>query len=151
VERILVVDDEPGIRSFLREALEDMGYTVVEAGDGQQAIDLLDKEHFHLLLTDLKMPRLDGMNLVRKVRSELPDMEILVLTAHGTVDSAVEAMKLGAHDYLQKPLASPDELRLVVQRALEHRRLLQNQQRRRPGLGPLLSPGTRPCGRSWSR
>ncbi|MFH1811459.1 MAG: sigma-54 dependent transcriptional regulator [Pseudomonadota bacterium] len=129
MERALVVDDEEGIRSFIQEVLEGEGLAVTTAVDGQQARELLDRQAFHLLITDLKMPRLDGMSLLRQARALAPEMEVLVLTAHGTVDSAVEAMKLGAHDYLAKPLSGPGELRLVVQRALEHRRLRDLQQR----------------------
>jgi two-component system response regulator FlrC len=84
------------------------------------------------MLTDLKMPRMDGMTLLRKARAEQPEMEVIVLTAHGTVESAVEAMKLGAFDYLGKPLSGPDELRLVTSRALERRRLREGQERQEP-------------------
>lgn len=127
--RILVADDEEGLRSFLVEVLTDEGHDVAAAADGVQASALLDAGDFHLLLTDLKMPGLDGMSLVRKARAEQPELEVVVMTAHGTVAGAVEAMKLGAFDYLQKPLSSPAELRLLVERALERRRLLQTAAR----------------------
>jgi two-component system response regulator AtoC len=127
--RILVADDEEGLRCFLVEVLTDEGHEVTAAADGAQAAALLDAGDFHLLLTDLKMPGLDGMSLVRKARAEQPEMEVVVMTAHGTVAGAVEAMKLGAFDYLQKPLSSPAELRLLVERALERRRLLQTAAR----------------------
>jgi len=129
LERVLVVDDEEGIRSFIGEVLRGEGYQVTLAADGQEAVDLLDGHSFHLMISDLKMPRLDGMELLRKVRAEQPEMEVIVLTAHGTVESAVEAMRLGAFDYLQKPLSGPDELRLVTSRALERRRLLEDNRR----------------------
>src|SRR5512141_2590111 len=93
------------------------------------------------MITDLKMPRVDGMELVRKARAEQPEMEVIVLTAHGTVATAVEAMRLGAFDYLGKPLSGPDELRLVVARALERRRLREERARQAgPGLAaePLI-------------
>ncbi len=121
--RVLVADDEEGVRSFLVEALERGGHEVVPAADGDEALATLQREAFDLLLTDLKMPGLDGMALLARVRSEQPDLEVVVLTAHGTVDVAVEAMRAGAFDFLQKPIGSPAELRLVVERALEHRRL----------------------------
>jgi two-component system response regulator FlrC len=136
VERVLVVDDEEGIRSFIGEVLEDEGLKVTFAPDGAAAAALLDKQSFHLLITDLKMPRLSGMDLLRKARAEQPELEVIVLTAHGTVASAVEAMKLGAFDYLAKPLSGPDELRLVVARALERRRLREERQRVAPGGEP---------------
>ncbi len=121
---ILVVDDEEGIRSFIAEALELDGHEVTQAEDGAEAARHLAAHGFDLVVTDLKMPRMSGMELLRKVRAEQPEVEFVVLTAHGTVDTAVDAMKLGAADYLQKPIGSPAELRLVVSRALEHRSLL---------------------------
>jgi len=119
VASILVVDDEEGVRSFVAEALETAGHRVSVAADGDQAARLLDARSFQLLVTDLRMPGLDGMTLLRKVKSEQPEVEVLVLTAHATVDGAVEAMKLGALDYLQKPLSGPDEIRLLAERASE--------------------------------
>ena len=113
--RILVVDDEEGIREFLAEALERRRAHGRRGrrrpGSGRPAA----RAGFDLMITDLRMPgALDGMELLRSARAEQPEMEVIVLTAHGTVDTAVEAMKLGAFDYLQKPLSSPDELRLLV-------------------------------------
>jgi two-component system response regulator AtoC len=131
VERVLLVDDEPGILDFMREVLEREGLGVSAAPDGEQALALLERETFHLMITDLKMPNLDGMSLLRRVRSEQPDLEVIVLTAHATVETAIEAMKLGAYEYLRKPLHSPDELRLVVARALERRRLRDDRERAR--------------------
>lgn len=139
--RVLVVDDEEGIRSFVAESLERDGHAVKQVADGQSALDALACASFDLLLTDLKMPGIDGMELVRRARARWPECEIIVLTAHGTVSSAVEAMKLGAHDYLTKPLASPTELRLIVQRALEHRALAMGPLRERMRGAPPLSFG----------
>ncbi len=129
MNRVLVVDDEEGVRSFIARALAGERLHVVTAQDGQEAAELVDHQSFHLVITDLKMPRLDGMSLLRKLRKETPETEVIVLTAHGTVDSAVEAMKLGAYDYLQKPLSGPDELRLLVRRALERRALHEERDR----------------------
>ncbi|MBN2370112.1 MAG: sigma-54-dependent Fis family transcriptional regulator [Vicinamibacteria bacterium] len=117
--RVLVVDDEEGIRSFLAESLETVGHEVSQAEDGEDALRRLSQNSFHLMITDLRMPGLDGMSLLRRVRSERPEMEIIVLTAFGTVEGAVEAMKLGAMDYLQKPISGPDEVRLLAARAVE--------------------------------
>jgi two-component system, NtrC family, response regulator AtoC len=122
---ILIVDDEEGIREFLAGALEDEGHRTTQAQDGLAALHHLHGHAFDLMITDLRMPgALDGMDLVRTARAEAPEMEVIVLTAFGTVDVAVEAMKLGAFDFLQKPLDSPAELRLLVHRALERRSLL---------------------------
>lgn len=131
MERALVVDDEEGIRTFIGEVLEGEGLRVTLAADGESAARLLDRESFHLMITDLKMPGLDGMSLLRKARAESPETEVVVLTAHGTVAGAVEAMKLGAFDYLDKPLSGPDELRLVASRAIERRHLREDAQRLR--------------------
>jgi len=120
---VLVVDDEEALRSFLAEALLDEGHQVQEAGDGEAALRALAKQSFEVVLTDLKMPRMDGMELLRRLRQDQPEVEVIVITAHGTVDNALEAMKLGAFDYLQKPLSSPTELRLLVARAAERYRL----------------------------
>jgi two-component system response regulator FlrC len=134
-ERALVVDDEAGIRSFIGQVLEGEGIRVELAADGKRAAELLERQAFHLLITDIKMPRMDGMALLRLARATVPEMEVIVLTAHGTVDTAVEAMKLGAFDYLSKPLSGPDELRLVVQRARERRRLRDRAQPRAERVG----------------
>jgi len=116
---ILVVDDEPGIREFLADALAADGHETVQAGDGLSAMAVLRERSFDLMLTDLRMPgTIDGMALVRRARVERPGMEVIILTAYGTVESAVEAMKLGAFDYLEKPIAGPEALRILVSRAL---------------------------------
>jgi two-component system response regulator FlrC len=123
--RVLIVEDEEGIREFLSEALADDGHEVATAEDGLAALRQLHDFSFDLMITDLRMPgALDGMDLVRKARGDLPEMEVVVLTAHGTVTDAVEAIKLGAFDFLQKPISGPAELRLLVGRAIERRRLL---------------------------
>jgi two-component system response regulator FlrC len=142
--RILVADDEPGLREFITDSLELDDHTVVAAKDGREAARLLDERGFDLVLTDLKMPGLDGMAILRKVRAEQPEVEVIMMTAHGTVDNAVEAMKLGAFEYLQKPLSGPDELRLLVGRALERRGLrdrIDGDQRRGERAGPPLTYG----------
>jgi two-component system response regulator FlrC len=142
--RILVADDEPGLREFLVDSLELDEHTVVPARDGKEAAKLLDERGFDLVLTDLKMPGLDGMGLLRKVRAEQPEVEVIMMTAHGTVDNAVEAMKLGAFEYLQKPISGPDELRLLCARALERRGLrarVDGAERHTEPAGPPLTYG----------
>lgn len=127
--RILVADDEEGIRSFIAEVLEMEGYQVATAADGQEALMLLEEQVYTLLLTDLRMPEMDGMTLVRRAKSLQPELVVIVLTAHGSVDTAVEAMKLGAFDFLQKPLESPKKLRSLVEKALVHRKEVDSQVR----------------------
>jgi len=121
--RILVADDEEGIRSFLAEALERDGHEVEQAEDGAAALAQLQRQSFDVLLTDLQMPEMDGMTLLTRVRDEQPETEVIVLTAHGSVSKAVEAMRKGAYDFLEKPVDGPAELRLLVRRAVERRQL----------------------------
>jgi two-component system, NtrC family, response regulator AtoC len=119
--RILVADDEEGVRTFLAESLERAGHEVTQVSDGAAAIRAAHEEPFDVVLTDLRMPEADGMAVVRAVRTEQPDVEVVVLTAYGDVSTAVEAMKLGAFDYLQKPLSSPTAVRELVEKAIERR------------------------------
>ena len=119
---VLVVDDESGIREFMADALGDAGHQVTQAADGREAIRRLKDAPFDLVVLDLHMPGdTGGLDVLRRARAEWPQMQAIVLTAHGTVETAVEAMRLGAFDFLQKPIASPDELRRLVVRALNWR------------------------------
>ncbi|HTJ81577.1 MAG TPA: response regulator, partial [Polyangiaceae bacterium] len=122
--RILIVDDEEGVRSFLVETLERVGHEVEQAPDGKAAIELARREPFDVVMTDLRMPVLGGMDVVRTLRTEQPDTEVIVLTAFGDVPTAVEAMKLGAMDFLEKPVKGPADVRALVARALGRRREL---------------------------
>jgi len=119
--RILVADDEEGVRTFLAETLERAGHEVTQVADGAAALHAAREEPFDVVLTDLRMPGTDGMALVRTVRTEQPDVEVIVLTAFGDVATAVEAMKLGAFDYLEKPVSSPTAIRELVAGAIERR------------------------------
>ena len=115
---ILVVEDDPLVRSFLAEVLAAEGHRVEVAVDGREGLARLERESWDLVITDLRMPGLDGLALLREGRKIRPEARWIVVTAHGSVESAVEAMKAGASDYLLKPFKSPDEVRLVAQRAL---------------------------------
>ncbi|MEM6370624.1 MAG: sigma-54 dependent transcriptional regulator [Myxococcota bacterium] len=143
--RVLVVDDEDGIRAFLSEALGDGGFEVVTAPSGDQALTLLEKEGFEVVLTDMKMPGLSELALVERYRKTDPDMVVVVLTAHGTVETAVAAMKAGAFDYLQKPVRNLTELILTIRRAIEHGRL-RKQREEGPSPPPLTwgAPAMKP-------
>jgi DNA-binding NtrC family response regulator len=120
--RILVVDDEKNIRLTLSEVLRDIGFQVDTAADGEEALAMLEEDAYWLMLLDLKMPGLGGMDVLRRVRSVQPEIRVLIITAHGTVESAVEAMKLGAVDFLPKPF-SPQQIRAVVGKMMEREKL----------------------------
>ncbi|HUX83501.1 MAG TPA: sigma-54 dependent transcriptional regulator [Halothiobacillus sp.] len=115
--RILVVDDEDKMRRLLEMALVAMGHDVVQAADGQEALALYTENPFDLILTDLRMPKLDGIGLLKAIRERGDDIPVVVLTAHGSVASAVEAMKLGATDYIIRPFEM-STVELAVSRAL---------------------------------
>ena len=139
--RILIVDDEPGIREFLSEALADDDHDIVAAADGEAAWDRLGRESFELVITDLRMPGMSGIDLLRRVREHQPEVEVIVLTAHGNIDTAVEAMRLGAFDYLQKPIGSLAELRLLVRRAGERHALKSFHEAHQASSEPELTHG----------
>src|SRR5262245_9352015 len=120
--RILVVDDEANARTALAELLKEDGYTVETAADGFKALGKLAEFSPELVRTDLKMPGMDGLELLRKIRGQADDTVVLVMTAFGAVETAVSAMKEGAADYLTKPL-NMTELSLVLEREAERLRL----------------------------
>ena len=119
--RILVVDDEKEIRDFLYKALTRLGGFHVELAEtGEEALQKIEKETFDLIMTDLKMPKMDGLQLITKIAKSKPEILTVLMTGHGTIDSAVEAMKQGASDYLMKPL-NLDELIVRIQKVLEEK------------------------------
>ncbi|MEM1026386.1 MAG: sigma-54 dependent transcriptional regulator [Myxococcota bacterium] len=124
--RVLVVDDEANLRKVLSAQLRQGGYEVTTAANGQEALDLLGSDSHDVMLTDLRMPELDGMSLLSEVRNLHPRMPVVVLTAHGTVDTAVNAMKMGAFDYLTKPFDKA-ELELVIGKAARAARLSEQE------------------------
>jgi len=128
-ETILVVDDDEDILDLIERHLSNRGYEVLTAYDGEQAISLLDKLMFDLVITDLKMPKFDGMEVLKKAKEKDPNIEVVILTGHGTMDNVVEALRDGgAFDYLQKPLHNIKQLSFVTKKALERKRLrLENQ------------------------
>ena len=120
---ILVIDDEKNIREGLSMALEDEGYEVITAEDGKKGLEKALYESVDLIITDLRMPLVSGEEILKKVVTELPSIPVIVLTGHGTVELAVEAMRIGAYDFLTKPL-DLDRLFRLVKRALENRALV---------------------------
>lgn len=117
--RILVADDDESLRWVTQVQLQRAGYEVLAAENGQAALELLRDTAVDLVITDLKMPGMSGLDLLRQVRLESPETNVIVVTAYGTVETAVEAMKAGAFDYITKPV-NPEELKLTAARALEH-------------------------------
>ncbi len=113
---VLIVDDELNIRRVLAAMLAREGYEVTAAADGEQALAVLQKTPVHVVVTDLVMPRLGGLELLARVAAEFPDVPVIVITAHGTVDSAVQALKAGAFDYITKPFEQ-EELKKVIAKA----------------------------------
>lgn len=116
-KRILIVDDEPSIRKVLQAHLTRQGYDVETASDGALAMETLTRAPFNVVVSDLKMPRIGGMELLQWVQEHQPGLPLILITAHGTVNTAVEALKLGAFDYITKPF-DQDELQGVIRKAL---------------------------------
>jgi DNA-binding NtrC family response regulator len=119
---ILVVDDESDLRDSLGKVLRKEGYVVLLAEGGERALELLASKHVDLVLTDLRMPQMSGMDLLRRIKQQWPDIEVLVLTAYGTIEGAVEAMRAGAYDFVTKPLKRA-ELVQAIRRAAERQSL----------------------------
>ncbi len=119
---ILVIEDDPTFRSLLVTILEDEGYGIVEEEDGKQALQALRRRSFDLVLSDLRLPGMDGLELFRSAKAEGIAPPFVLLTAFGTVEEAVSALKEGVTDFLTKPLKEPDALRTLVRRTLENRR-----------------------------
>src|SRR6516162_1173001 len=139
--RILLADDEINLRKVLGAILLRDGYDVLEAADGEQALDqIAAASDVAVLITDLRMPKLDGMGLLRKVVAEHPEVPVIMITAHGSVDSAVEAVKLGAFDYIEKPFEQ-SQIRQVVQKAVKTRELNSRAPRLQTSLTAHDGPG----------
>lgn len=125
--KILVVDDEELVRESLSEILRLEGYTVHTAASGEEALEMLQVEPYDLVLLDLKMPGMDGVEVMKTISKNIPDTKVILLTGHGSLESAVEALRAGAQDYLIKPASSRDLLTSVAQGLA---RRAEQQQRR---------------------
>ncbi len=145
MERILVIDDDAGFRELLETILSTDGYEVDSGGSVADGVRLGSKRHYDVVLTDLRLPEGSGLDLLRWFGEEMPDTPVVMITAFGAIESAVEAMRLGAQDYLGKPLNSPDELRIAIHRALDQRRakresaLMQEEQMGRFDCGGMIA------------
>src|SRR3990170_4123412 len=137
---LLIADDDPGLRESLERTLTREGYKVVLASDGNAALERLQGGGIDLVLTDLKMPGLTGIEVLRAAKAIAPDVDVILLTAFGTVEEAVRAMKAGAYDFLTKPFQRPQVLRLIRQ-ALERRDLIQQNRELQQRLDVLLQQG----------
>ncbi|HSU39940.1 MAG TPA: response regulator, partial [Polyangiaceae bacterium] len=124
--RVLVVDDEPGLRRALSRLLQASGINVRTADDGAMALDVLAEDSFDVALVDLMMPRMNGLELLQHIRKRHAGTQVVLMTAFGDVETAVQAVRAGAHHFLTKPFRSNDEVVLAVTKAAEHRRLVDH-------------------------
>jgi DNA-binding NtrC family response regulator len=131
--RLLLADDDPLIVGSLGEVLRREGYEVLTAGTGLEALKTLRDEEIDLVITDINMPEMDGIHLLREVRSRSPETMVILITGYGTIESAVEAIKAGASDYITKPICD-EEMKVVIERSLESRRLRCENERLRKHL-----------------
>jgi two-component system, NtrC family, response regulator AtoC len=126
--RLLIVDDEQSIRRLCVTVGEALGFVCLEAASGETALALLEEQPAHMILTDMVMPHMSGLEFLEKVKKMLPRTEVAVMTGHGSVETAVQAMKLGAYDYISKPFSPLEELRLFLRRMAEKVRLVEENQ-----------------------
>jgi DNA-binding NtrC family response regulator len=132
--RLLLVDDDSLIVNSLSEFLRIEGYNVDTASDGAHATDLLAVNHYNVVITDVNMPRANGLELLRTIKNNYPDVVVLVITGYGTIENAVEAVKMGAFEYLTKPIID-DEIRVTVQKAIKQQTLLSENYQLKQQLG----------------
>lgn len=127
IDTILIVDDEESIRKSLKDILGDEGYEVVTAASGREALDMLAEAQPSLALLDIAMPEMDGIETLRRFKEARPEMQVIMITGHGTIDTAVQTTKMGAYDFIQKPL-SLERVTLSVKNGLEEYRLRQENE-----------------------
>ena len=125
--RIMVVDDELIVRESLYHWFKKAGHVVEAASSGMEALEILEKKPFEVLFVDMKMPRMNGLDLLKRVKENYPDTMVIIITAYGSIETSVEAMKLGATDYLLKPF-KPDQLALVLEKIARERKLTSDYQ-----------------------
>ncbi|MBN1621972.1 MAG: response regulator [Endomicrobiales bacterium] len=116
--KILIIDDEKGIRDLLNYELGSQGYTVLSAKDGDEGLEMLKQNNIQLVISDVKMPKMDGIRMLEEAKKINPDIEVIMATGYGTIETAVQSMKIGAYDFIQKPF-NIDEILLLIEKALE--------------------------------
>jgi len=143
IPKILVVDDEMRIREGCRDVLTQEGFEVASAESGKKGLDMIAREHFDIILLDLMMPEISGLEVLPEVKASHPDTVVIVITGYATIEHSIEAMKSGAFDFIPKPF-SPEQLKVVVSKAIDHTRALQDiakEKSRMRGLINRLSDG----------
>jgi Nif-specific regulatory protein len=120
---ILIVDDKSSMRKVLRQTLDEGQNTILEAEDGERALEMIKSKHVDLVITDIKMPKLDGMTLLKMIKELDNEIVVIIMTAYGTIETAVDAMKTGAYDYITKPF-STEQVRITVEKAVERQKLM---------------------------
>jgi two-component system, NtrC family, response regulator AtoC len=133
--RLLIVDDEQSIRRLCMTVGESLGFACLEAESGEAALHLLEEQPAHMVLTDMVMPQMSGLEFLERVKKLLPRTEVAVMTGHGSVETAVQAMKLGAYDYIGKPFSPLEELRMFLRRMAEKVRLVEENRFLRERVG----------------
>jgi DNA-binding NtrC family response regulator len=144
--RILVVDDEPVVRESLRDWFSHGDYPIEMAADGPEAMKMMKESRWDILLTDVKMPGMDGLELQQQARNIDPDITVIIMTAYASVDSATKAIREGAYDYVTKPL-DPEDLQQIIDRAAERRQLLRENMELKERIKALETDATRQFGR----
>ncbi|MBI5883595.1 MAG: response regulator [Elusimicrobia bacterium] len=163
--RILLAEDDASLATLMALDLKRRGYEVVSARNGREAAQKVAAQHYDAVVTDLRIGSPDGLEILRIAKQSQPETQVILITGHGSIDTAVTAMKNGAYDYMTKPI-EPDELAIVIDKAIEHRRLLgevRSPARARsssPGpstrsppaaMGPSWPSTAEPCPRACSR
>lgn len=146
--RVLVVDDEANARSALASLLTDDGYLVEQAEDGQAGLERLTSFAADVVLSDLRMPRLDGLSLLKRAKEDGLDAAFVMMTAFGSIETAVEAMRLGAENYLVKPVDA-NAVSIVLQKVIETQKLRREAATLRARARTLLLPQHRRCAGAW--
>jgi phosphoserine phosphatase RsbU/P len=149
--KVLVVDDDESLRLLLRTLLERIGCSVVEAADGREGLHAFDKEGADLVLVDLRMPVMDGLTMIAGLKKKAPDTPVIVVSGTGNVSDAVDSLRLGAWDYMVKPVADVRQFEIIIRRTLEKARLINENTQYREHLEALIKDRTEELGESEAR